>query len=68
MIRNARIRSTISLQLLVLLSKNILDSVVQSHIINNFMNADPVHDIHILGIVNNIHNGITYLYSKVRKE
>ena len=38
---NVRIQSIISLQLLIPLSKNILDSAMHSYIINNSMKADP---------------------------
>ena len=38
---NVRIWSISSLQLLIPLSKNILDSAMHSYIINNFMKADP---------------------------
>ena len=32
------------------LNKNILDSVWQSYLINNFMNVDPIHNIHTLAL------------------
>ena len=29
----------------------------QSYLINTFMNVDPIHNIHMLSTVSNIHNG-----------
>ena len=36
---------------------------MQTYITNTFMNVDPIHNIHMLGTVSNIHNGITCLYN-----